>query len=181
MKRLFLVSAFIVLSMWANVGCAQVSALLPGSATFAKVGQPAPDFNLPELRKGALGERLALSSLRGHPVIVNFWATWCAPCRAEFPAFQAKYEKYRDSLGLVVLAVEVQDDEGVDVAQKFVDDTKVTFKILRDVNDSVSGSYQIRGLPTTIIIDRNGIVRDMILGGPMTEDALEQKITTLLN
>ena len=83
-------------------------------------------------------------------------------------------------LGLAVLAIQVQDDEGAGVAQKFVDDTKVTFTILRDVNDSVTGSYQIRGLPTTILIDRNGIVRDMILGGPQTEEALELKITTLL-
>lgn len=180
MKRFIAALLFVVLGLSANVACAQVSALWPGGTAIAQLGKPAPDFNLPRLQNGALGEKLALSSLRGHPVIVNFWATWCAPCRAEFPAFQAKYEKYRDSLGLAVLAIQVQDDEGAGVAQKFVDDTKVTFTILRDVNDSVTGSYQIRGLPTTILIDRNGIVRDMILGGPQTEEALELKITTLL-
>ncbi len=163
-----------------NVACASIYSVLPASApSFAQVGQPAPEINLPQLKVGAPGENLKLSSLRGKPVIVNFWATWCAPCRAEFPLFQSKYEKYRESLGLGILAVDMQDDEGAQAAQKFADQMNVTFPILLDVDASAESGYQVRGLPTTVFIDRNGIVQDIVLGGPISEEALEQKIAAL--
>jgi peroxiredoxin/Cu/Ag efflux protein CusF len=118
---------------------------------------PAPDFTLPALT----GTNVRLSDLRGKAVLVNFWATWCVPCRTEMPAIEALYQRYKDR-GLDVLAInlDVLSTAGVET---FVKEVSVTFPIVLDPSWTVAQLYRVGGLPTTYLIDRGGnvVVREI--------------------
>jgi peroxiredoxin len=140
-------------------------------APAAIVGAPAPDFALTNLA----GETVKLSDLQGQVVIVNFWATWCGPCKAEMPLLQAAAEA-RQGQGLTVLAVDADDPAG-DV-QAYVTDLGLTFPVLLDPGTSVTDLYQVRGWPTSYFINRDGYVADMRVG-PLTDGLLNDKLNTL--
>ena len=135
----------------------------------------APDFTLDTLQ----GEKVTLSHLRGKIVVVNFWATWCLPCRKETPALEKAYEQYEDS-GMVILGMNLTDQDSVSDVESFVQEFKLTYPILLDRDGSVSNLYQIEGLPTTFFINREGIIRTVIVGGPMSETFIRSKMETLL-
>jgi cytochrome c biogenesis protein CcmG/thiol:disulfide interchange protein DsbE len=134
----------------------------------------APDFSL--ATRG--GDPVTLSSLRGQVVLVNFWATWCPPCRAEMPAIQEVYDKYRDQ-GFTVLAIDVQESE--DQVANFADRNGLTIPILIDHDGSVSNRYQVKAMPSTFFIDQNGVIQEVTLGGPMSVAFIESQVTGLLN
>ena len=114
-------------------------------------GSPAPDFQLPA-RGGASA---SLSQHSGKVVLVDFWATWCEPCRSSFPQYQALLSRYQGRV--VVLGIsEDDDDEGID---RFASETGVAFLLAWDGDKSVAQSYQITGMPTLFIIDQSGLVR----------------------
>lgn len=117
----------------------------------------APDFTL--ARMG--GANLRLHEQRGQVVMVNFWATWCAPCREEMPHLDRLYQKYRAS-GFVLLGVNVDDDVGnaVALAQKL----GVRFPVLLDTDKKVSRLYDLKAMPSTVLIDRDGRVRHVHRG-----------------
>ena len=136
----------------------------------------APDFTLDTLD----GNTLTLSELRGKVVVVNFWATWCLPCREETPALEKAYEQYKDS-GMVILGVNLTDQDSISEVESFVQEFKLTYPILLDRDGTVSNSlYQIRGLPTTFFVNREGIIRTVVVGGPMSETFIRSKIEALL-
>jgi peroxiredoxin len=112
----------------------------------------APDFTLKSLKD----RNLSLKEFRGQVVMINFWATWCGPCRQEMPALNALYEKYR-SAGFVLLGVNV-DSETTNAAQ-MVSKLKATYPILFDTDKRASVLYQVSAMPTTVLIDRDGKVR----------------------
>jgi thiol-disulfide isomerase/thioredoxin/Cu/Ag efflux protein CusF len=118
---------------------------------------PAPDFTLPTLS----GAPIRLSELRGKVVLLNFWATWCVPCRTEMPTLEALYHRYKDR-GLEVLAVNV-DMLSTAGVETFVKEVTVTFQIVLDPSWSVAQAYRVLGLPTTYLIDRVGnvVVREV--------------------
>ncbi len=114
--------------------------------------QKAPNFVLKDLN----GQEVSLTQFLGQPVVLNFWASWCAPCRLEMPIIEATYQKYKDK-GLVVLAI--NSGESAEVARAFVDQTRLTFPVLLDQNLEVTNLiYRLRGLPVSIFIDREGNV-----------------------
>ena len=117
------------------------------------IGQPAPAFSLP-LRGGSAP--LGLDKLRGQVVMVNFWASWCGPCRTEFPLLDQIYKKYK-SAGFTLVGVNVEPD--AKDAESFIAKTPVTFPILFDKDSSVSKLYHVSGMPTTVLIDRKGVLR----------------------
>jgi len=117
------------------------------------IGQPAPAFSLP-LRGG--NAPLSLDKLRGQVVMVNFWASWCEPCRKEFPLLDQIYKKYK-GVGFTLVGVNVEPD--AKDAESFIAKTPVTFPILFDKDSAVSKLYHVAGMPTTVLIDRKGVLR----------------------
>jgi len=146
-----------------NLGGA--SSGVSGRSMVVKIGELAPEINLPAMA----GDQIVLSQFVGQPVLVNFWARWCDPCRAEFPLLVRKYKQYQDQ-GLVIIGVNTGDDNPDEGLRAFIQNTLVTFPIVRDRDGQIARMYNIKGLPTSIFIDRKGIVRDIVVGGPM-EDA----------
>jgi cytochrome c biogenesis protein CcmG/thiol:disulfide interchange protein DsbE len=128
----------------------------------------APDFEL----SNPSGENLRLSDLRGQAVILNFWASWCPPCRTEMPAIQAVHQAYQDR-GLVVLGVNAANQDNLTQAQEFVASMDLTFQMLSDSAGTVQELYAISALPSTYFIDRAGIIRAVVIGGPMSEALLD--------
>lgn len=121
-----------------------------------EVGAQAPDFELERIDGGTLH----LSDLRGKPVLVNFWATWCAPCVLEMPNIQKYYEKYPGQFEVVA----VNADESLRSVDKFVKDIGVTFPVVLDPGLKVQALYRPRGLPTSFLIDAEGRVRTQHIG-----------------
>ena len=145
----------------------------PTPVTTADIGQAAPSLKLPLVGGGEVD----LASYRGQPVLLNFWATWCEPCRAEMPAFERAQQQYRDR-GLVVLGVDFQEQDPEIVA--FLREIGVTFPSAVDRTGEVTRQWRATGLPTTFLIDRQGIIRDVRVGA-FTDSMLEDRLTKLLN
>jgi peroxiredoxin len=140
----------------------------------ATVGTAAPDFTLRTLS----GPNMRLQEQRGQVVLVNFWATWCGPCRKEMPHLNRIADKYRSS-GLVMLGVNVDDDvrNAADVATKL----GVKFPVLLDTDKKVSRLYDLNSMPSTLVIDRSGRVRFLHRGyQDGYEDQYDKQIRDLL-
>ena len=123
------------------------------------VGEPAPDF---ALELPSTGELIRLSDFRGRTVLLNFWATWCPPCRAEMPEFNEIYEARLQDEDFVVIAVDVQESDAQ--VQRFLDELGLAFPVAMDRDGAVAQHYEVRGLPATFLIDREGVLRHRIMG-----------------
>ncbi len=124
-----------------------------------QVGQPAPDFTLRTLDGG----EMRLSDFRGQPVLINFWATWCAPCRIEMPEIVRAYEAHSDA-GFTVLAVNLTDQDVLEDVRVFVEEFDMTFPVLLDSAGEVSTLYGLLGLPMSIFVDREGSIARIYIG-----------------
>lgn len=145
------------------------------TATSGLIGQPAPDFALHSLGR----ENLRLSEHLGEVVVINFWATWCGPCRQEMPLLDELYSKYRLA-GLVLLSINLDDD--LDRATQMARTLKVSYPVLIDERKDVSRAYQVGTLPLTVLIDRGGVVRSVSEGyKPGYEERYAAKLRELLN
>lgn len=135
-------------------------------------GHPAPNFELVSTD----GETMRLSDLSGKPVILNFWATWCGPCRAEFPEFQQAAVDNADRL--VIVGINNTSADNPDAIPEFLKEFGITFPILLDNDREAVDAYNILGLPTTIFIDDQGIVNE-VFTGPLNKAYIESKISEL--
>jgi len=144
--------------------------------TVPPVGRQAPDFTLPLFSGGTL----RLRSLKGKPVVLNFWASWCAPCRAEMPLLVRLHKSYGPR-GVVFVGVDVEDDERD--ARLFVSQYQVDYSLVRSPDEQVMRGYAIQGLPTTVFIGANGVVAEKYTGaflGPDGEKELRTRLDRLL-
>ena len=139
---------------------------------------PREDFAAPDLTLQALdGETVTLSDLRGQVVLINFWASWCPPCRNEMPAIQQVYKEYRDE-GFTVLAVNSQEQDARVAA--FAEQLGLTFPILMDRDGSVFDDYRVTALPTTFFVDRAGVIQGVTTGGFLSRAFFESEVAPLL-
>ena len=147
--------------------------ILPNSNPAPRRGFLAPDFTIHPLN----GEEVHLSDYRGQPILLNFWASWCPPCRAEMPAFQKIYTEYA-AQGFIVLGVNSQESQST--AASFAQSYKLTFPILVDDNGVVTHQYRVDSLPTTLFIDRDGYISEVMYGGPISEAVLRIQIEKII-
>ena len=157
-----------------------VSADTSGTSTTGKIsapqkGFPAPNFEL----KTPQGETVRLSDLRGQAVLVNLWATWCPPCRAEMQTIETVYNEYKDQ-NFTVLGVNMTyQDEPLEIIP-FVNEQKLTFPILLDETGEMASAYQLKSLPSSFFIDRAGFINEVVIGGPMAEALLRTRVEQIL-
>ncbi len=148
----------------------------PSTSAAPPVGRPAPDFTLPLFSGGTL----ALHSLQGKPVVLNFWASWCVPCREETPLL-VRLHKIYGPRGIVFVGVNVEDDERA--ARAFLAQYHVDYPVVRSGDDGLIDRYAVPGIPTTIFIGANGMVVDKFTGGfagPSGKKALVTRLERLL-
>ena len=137
-----------------------------------RIGFTAPDFTLPTVDK----REISLSDYRGKPVILNFWATWCGPCRYEVPAFKAFSEKYPEE-EVVVIAVNTEDDP--DSALGYAKADGLKFVIPVDPRGVVAKMYNVRGMPTTFFISETGIITSIKIGPFLSIDEMEERMASV--
>ena len=160
---------------WIWASAVPAAATTGGLIPSPREGFLAPDFTLELLGGG----QVTLSELRGKGVVINLWASWCPPCRAEMPAIQRVYEKTRGR-GLEVLAVNTTFQDSERDAAGFVQELGLTFPVPLDRSGTVSRQYQLRALPSTFFVDREGIIRKVIIGGPMSEATIQTAVEEIL-
>lgn len=146
-----------------------------GNISAPQAGFAAPDFSLTT----STGEKYTLSELRGQAVLVNLWAAWCPPCRAEMPAIEKMYQEYKDQ-GFIVLAINMTYQDDPFAVAPFVQEYNLTFPILLEETGEVAAAYQLRSLPSSYFINREGIINEVIIGGPMSEALLRTRIEEIL-
>jgi len=171
---------FYILLLSAGAAWIVLSADTSGASTAGNIPAPqsgfaAPDFTL----QTADGKTYTLSALRGQAVLVNVWATWCPPCRAEMPSIEKMYQEYKEQ-GLVVLAVNATYEDEPLAIVPFVEEHNLTFPILLDEQGSVSSLYQVRALPSSFFIDREGMIKEVVIGGPMSEALLRTRMEEII-
>ncbi len=171
----FIALAFVMGAGWIWLSAVPAEATTGGRIPSPREGFLAPDFTLELLGGG----EVVLSEQKGKGVIINLWASWCPPCRAEMPAIQRVYEANRDR-GLEVLAVNTTYQDGEQAAADFVAEFGLTFPIPLDRTGTVARQYQLRALPTTFFVDRDGVIQKVIIGGPMSEATIQTAVEEIL-
>lgn len=176
--RQFQMRSLLILLLGA--GWIWLSAVEPGETTSGLIPAPqkgflAPDFTL----ETTSGESVTLSDFRGQGVLVNLWASWCGPCRAEMPAMQRVYDEYKDQ-GFVVLAVNITSQDSVTNALAFAEEYNLNFPILLDIRGEVADAYLMRAFPSSFFIDKDGVITEVVIGGPMSEVLLEVRAMQLI-
>jgi len=138
-------------------------------------GFSAPDFELQAID----GETIRLSDLHGQPVLINLWATWCPPCREEMQTIEKVYNEYKEQ-GLQVLAVNMAYQDDPRKIEHFVTEQNLTFPVLLDESGNMANDYQMRSLPSSFFIRRDGVIAEVVIGGPMAEALLRTRIENIL-
>jgi cytochrome c biogenesis protein CcmG/thiol:disulfide interchange protein DsbE len=174
-RRIFFIVILVAGLAWIFVSADKTGISTAGKIPAPREGFLAPDFSL----KTPDGASVTLSDFRGQAVLVNLWATWCPPCRSEMPAIQKLYDEYRDQ-GFVVLAVNMTYQDNASNVLPFTQDNNLTFPILLEQTGAVAKKYELRSLPTSFFIDKEGIIREVVIGGPMSEALLRTRIESIL-
>ena len=180
LRRLLVTVVGVVILIVALVALGLVAMRLAGQrGARPTAGMPAPDFEMPLYTnfQNGLGAQTRLSDLRGKVVVINFWASWCVPCKDEAPALQAISEKYAGK-DVVLLGVNYLDVEHDAVA--FLATYGVSYSNGVDLQQRISKAYRITGVPETFVIDQQGVVREVFIQ-PITEAQLSTALDTLLN
>ena len=169
------ITVLVMTAGWTIISAPDSSEDTGGLTPAPREGFLTPDFSLSTLT----GETIQLRELSDKVVILNLWATWCPPCRAEMPALQQVAEDYAER-GLVVLAINMTTQDNLNDVKAFVQDFQIATPVLLDVDGSVSDKYQARALPTTFFIGQGNIINKVVIGGPLSESLLRVEVEKLL-
>ena len=152
-----------------------ISGCSAGAEQGARIGNQAPDFQLPSLD----GQTVSLSNFQGKPVLINFWTTWCPPCRAEMPFIQQifKDEEWSDK-GLVILAINI--GESPSTVKRFIESYGFSFPVLLDTRGDVALKYGIRPIPVSFFIDKDGIIQVKVIGAFPSKAAIEKSLSQII-
>lgn len=177
LRRFHWTSGFILLftAVWIATSALLTDPAAQGKTPAPHVGFPAPAFALDTLS----GETIHLEDMAGKVVVLNFWASWCPPCKAEMAAFEALQQAYSGN-EVVILAVNTTYQDDLSAATQFAADRGLTFPILIDADGQVSDTYQVLAMPSSFFIDRAGIIQQVIVGGPMSEALIQTQVQRLL-
>ncbi|MCP4141122.1 MAG: TlpA family protein disulfide reductase [Chloroflexi bacterium] len=174
-RRILFIALLALGTVWTLLSVDKSGSSTAGLIPAPQKGFLAPDFTLETLE----GESLQLSDLRGKVVLLNFWATWCPPCRAEMPAFQDAYSDYKDK-DFVIVAVNATLQDSPNDIRGFVDEFGLGFPVLLDTKGKANRLYQVQSLPTSFFIDKEGIISEVVVGGPIVEALIRARIEELL-
>jgi peroxiredoxin len=166
-KRLIAILVVILTAGLVITGCTA------GPEPTATVGNVAPDFQLQNLD----GQSITLSSLKGNPVLINFWATWCQPCASEMPYLQEIHNEWSDK-GLIVLAINW--GESASEVEQFLQAHNLSLPVLLDTKKVVAEKYGIRAFPTTFFINKDGIIQAKIIGAFPDKAAIESRLSGIM-
>ena len=173
MNKMLKVTLVIILALGLIIAGCSAGCSPEGSAPAPQVGKPAPNFQLPNLG----GELVSLSDFQGKPVLINFWASWCQPCVYEMPFIQEVFEEWSGQ-GLVVLAINMGENSSK--VETFMESHGLSFPVLLDMQGKVGGQYNIRGIPTTFSVDKDGIIQAMRIGAFPSKAVLERSLNKII-
>jgi len=142
-------------------------------AAEAQLSKPAPDFQLQNLD----GQSISLNNLKGKPVLLNFWASWCGPCVSEMPYLQEINDEW-SAKGLILLAVNIGDDSST--AEEFLQNHNLSLPVLLDTEMVVARRYNITGIPTTFFIDKDGVIQEKIIGAFPNKAGIENRLSKIM-
>lgn len=163
-----------------GLGWIWLSAVPANTVTSEKIPSPQAGFLAPDFSAKTLdGQTVRLSDLRGKVILVNIWASWCPPCKAEMPDIEHTYQAFKEK-GLVVLAIDATLQDTKANAQAFVTANQLSFPILLDESGEITRLYQIQSLPTSFFIGADGVIREVVVGGPMAQALLTSRVEKLL-
>ena len=166
-KRLIAILVVILTAGLVITGCTA------GSEPTATVGNVAPDFQLQNLD----GQSITLSDLKGNPVLINFWATWCGPCVSEMPHLQEIHNEWSDR-GLIVLAINW--GESASEVEQFLQAHNLSLPVLLDTNQVVARKCGTRSIPVTFFIDKNGIIQNKVTGAFPSKASIESRLREIM-
>lgn len=162
------------------LGWILLSRVPPSLLPSTSIEAPKENFLAPDIvLESYIGADVSLSNLHGKPIILNFWASWCPPCRAEMPDFQEAWEEYQGT-DLQIISVNSTQQDSLPAISSFVAAHNIEFPILLDTNGNASASYQVHSLPSTFFINRDGIITKIIIGGPIPLSLLRIQADLLL-
>jgi len=163
---------YVILALVILIGGYAVGRSFFTTSPVLKPGQAAPEFVLADLE----GNVHDLESYKGKPLVLNFWGTFCPPCRNEMPALQHEYDKWKDK-GLELVGINLSEDR-ISV-QRFAEGVGAYFPILLDRNKKTEKKYGLKEYPTTFFITPDGEIQDIVIGGPMSEEDIDSRIRRL--
>lgn len=181
MLKKFISTPRVIFIIYIITGSLYLLAMRSPATSFAPIYAPhkgffAPNFSLQSLD----GKTITLSDLIGKPIFLNFWASWCPPCKAELPVFIKTFNLYKsDDITFISINTTYQDH--LEDVKKIVADNQINFPVLLDVEGQISRLYQIQALPTSLFIDEQGKITEIIYGGPISEAVLEINLQKIIN
>lgn len=174
-RRIIYITILVLGFTWIFLSADNTGKSTAGQIPAPQRGFLAPDFEL----ETPAGETIKLSDLRGQAVLVNLWATWCPPCRAEMQSIETVYNEYKGQ-GFTVLAVNMTYQDDASEIMSFVNEQELTFPILLDITSEMANAYQLKSLPSSYFINRDGTINEVVIGGPMAEALLRTRIEDIL-